>query len=221
MDTLKGRRIVVTAGRGRLGRVITRRLHGAGATVATIDREEEEVATSLQFEADLTDEAAVSDCFSRILGRIGQMDALIHTVGTWSAWPILEHSLADWQRLLDTNLTSAFLCFREAARHMVQHGGGRLIAFSSGPGADRGVGGQAAYAAAKAGVMRLAEAMADELEGKRVTTHVIAPSTILFDGDEDQPGVQAGVLADLCITLLGPEGDALNGSTVRAYGRRR
>lgn len=216
---LAGKRIVVTASRGRLGRALTRSMNAEGATVATIDRSGEEDAAGLEFIAELTDERAVEEVFARVESAIGPFDALIHTVGTWAAWPSLEHSLADWRRMMDTNLTSAFLCFREAGKRMVRHGGGRLIAFASSQGADRAIGGQAAYAAAKAGLIRLAESMADELEPGHVTTHVIAPSVILFDGEEDQPGVHASELAALCKMLLGPAGAALSGSTLRAYGR--
>ncbi len=218
---LDGKRIVVTASRGRLGAVITRFMHSAGATVVTVDRSGDENPDGLQFVAELTDEQAVEALFDRIEHALGPFDALIHAVGSWAAWPILEHSLTDWRRLMDTNLTSAFLTFREAGKRLSRHGGGRLIAFASEQGADRAIGGQAAYAAAKAGLIRLAEAMADELEASHVTTHIIAPSVILFDGEEDErSGVHATELAALCAMLMGPAGDALSGATLRAYGRQ-
>lgn len=211
--------IVVTAGRGRLGRTFTRVFQEHGATVVTIDRSRPAEGADHAFIADLAYEPDVEACFRKIDEAVGRIDALVHTAGTWAMTPLAETSLADWRALLDANLTTAFLCFREAARRMAAQGGGRLIGFSAGQGADRGTAKQGAYAAAKGGVIRLVEAAAAEFADRGVTAHAIAPSTILYgDEDDDAKGVPAEALADACRYLIGPAGDAHNGAVLRAYG---
>lgn len=242
---LSGRVVVVTGAAGRLGRRVVARMLEGGARVAALDRDEDALmqgqATAAarehvrSYAADATDEAAVRDAFARIREDSGRIDALVHTVGTWAARPLLETSLDEWEGLVRLNLSSAFLCFREAARHMQEQateeqaerdepGGaaGRLIGIASGQGADRGAARQGAYSASKAGVIRLVEAAADELEGTGITAHAIAPSMILF-GDEDagQEGVPAAHVARLCAYLCTDAGAALNGATLRAYGTLR
>lgn len=221
-----GKHIVVTGAAGRLGRRVVRHFAQKGATIAAIVRSEEEAhqipfpedAEGWAYPADVTQEQFVAACFQQIGSQFGHIDALIHTVGGWGMRPFLETELSQWEELLQLNLTSAFLCFREAAR-LMQGQGGRLIGIASAQGADRGAAQQAAYSASKAGIVRLVEAVAAEFEGEGITAHAIAPSTILFDGQSDVPGVSADEIVRLCEMLLSPAGEALNGATLRAYGR--
>lgn len=167
--------------------------------------------------ADAANEAEVTACFRQIGLTHGGADVLVHTVGTWSGKPFMDTSLSEWDAMMRTNLTSAFLCFREALR-LMEGRSGRLIAFASAQGADLARPQQAAYSAAKAGVIRLVESVAAELEGTAVTAHAIAPSSILYAETTGQKGVRAEDLADLCVYLCSPAGAALNGKTLRAYG---
>lgn len=125
----------------------------------------------------------------------------------------METRLASWEKMVSVNLTSAFLCFREAVRNMDD--GGTLIAITSRQGADRAVAGQAAYSASKAGIIRLVEAVADEHGSRGINAHAIGPSTILFDEQGD--GVRASELVTLAVYLT-DHGASLNGATLRAYG---
>ncbi|NNF57066.1 MAG: SDR family NAD(P)-dependent oxidoreductase [Rhodothermaceae bacterium] len=219
LPDLSSTTVVLTGACGRLGRVVTQHLVDAGATVAGLDTQEREpLAEGVRlFTADLTGEDAVVAVFDRIRAEIGSVGALIHTVGMWDGQPFAETSFADWNRVMQVNLTSAFLTFREAARHM-QDTGGRLVGIASRQGVERGVGKQAAYSMAKAGVMRLVEAVADEYEG-HITAAAVAPSTILF-GEEDAEvkGVAVDDVAALCVYLCGPGGSVHNGTVLRAYG---
>lgn len=222
--SLEGKVVVITGAAGRLGRRMTRAFAEKGAAVAAVDVEGDipfpEGAEGQPFTADLLDEAKVEACFQQIQEALGPADVLVHTVGGWAAKPLLETSLSDFEKLLQVNLTSAFLCFREAARQM-EGRGGRLIGIASGQGADEGAAEQYAYSASKAGVMRLVEAAADEFEGTGITAHAIAPSVILFDGEAGRKGVPAERLVDLALYLCLPAGEALNGDTLRAYGTAR
>jgi 3-oxoacyl-[acyl-carrier protein] reductase len=222
---LEGKTVVVTGAAGRLGRLLAEHLARDGATIVALVRNEAEAqdipfpeeAEGWAFPVDLADERLVAATFGQIGQQFGAIDALIHAAGGWASHPLLETTLDQWDDQLRRNLTSTFLCFREAARLMTGRRG-RLIAFAAGQGVDRGPAQQAAYAAAKAGVARLVEATAAELAGTGITAHAIAPSSILYDAGGEAKGVSAVELLRLCRFLLTPAGDALNGSTLRAYG---
>lgn len=215
---MKGNVVVITGASGRLGRHILAAYQEAGATIVTMDRTPlESGAAALSIQLDATSETSVQTAFKKVATELGRIDTLVHTIGTWDGRPILETSLEKWQFMISLNLTSAFLCFKEALRHM--HGkSGRLIGIASGQGADRGASKQGPYSASKGGLIRLAESIAAEYQDSGITAHAIAPSTLLFDGDEKGPGVFAKDVASLCVYLSGPAGHALNGATLRAYG---
>lgn len=221
---LSGKTIVVTGASGTLGHALLDAFAATRATIAAIVPSEADAhritpppgADLWAFPADVTNEAAVRDAFDGIAEQFGGLHALVHAVGGWAAAPLLDTSLDEWRRLLDLNLTSTFLCFREAARRMTGQRG-HLIAIASRQGADRAPAEQAAYGASKAGVIRLVESVAAEFQG-HLTAHAIAPSMLTSDGSES--GVSAAQIAELCVTLCGPTADALNGATLRAYGRK-
>jgi len=223
MPDLANHVVVVNGAAGRLGRVVCAHLAAAGATVVAVDREApeppdagERPARFVGVAADVTDESGVRHAFA-VAAESGPITGLIHTVGMWAGAPLAETGLDAWETLLRVNLTSAFLAFREASRRMAD--GGRLVAIASGQGADRGVAEQAGYSASKAGVVRLVESATAELAPRGITAAAVAPSTILF-GDEDPgtPGVAVDEIAALCVRLLGPDGAAHAGETIRAYG---
>lgn len=220
--------VIITGAAGRLGSYVVDRFAEEGAAIAAVVLDDEEARSvelpdddiSRTFVADTTDEEAVGEAFDRIGANYDHVNALVHTVGGWDACPLLQTKLVDFDGLVRLNLHSAFLCFREAAR-LMQRRGGRLIGFASGQGADAGVSEQIAYSAGKAGVVRLVEAVADEYNGTGLTAHAIAPSLILFDGEEGDEGTHASQIADLCVYLCTDAGDALNGAVLRTYGTLR
>lgn len=236
-DASSGLPVAAIAGAdGRLGSRLVDGYRQHGYRVAALTRGSE-VEGAQQFTVDVTDEASVEKVFADVQAAFGRMDVFIQTVGGWGMSPFLETSLSDWRSLVELNLTSTFLCFREAARHMRavgsgveqrRSGTGRLIAISSRQGAVRGVAQQAAYSASKAGVVRLVEAVAAEFATDSApygpTAHVLAPSTILFDNDTDAArasgeGVPVEDLVETCLFLSSPAGASLNGATLTAFGR--
>lgn len=219
---LSGRVVVVTGAAGRLGRVVADHLAAAGARVAGVDRAPHDVG-DLAATADVTDPDSTAAAFARAAEALGEPDGVVHTVGMWAGQPFAETALADWQTVMDVNLTSTFVVFQAAVRRMLAAGGsGQLVALASGQGADKGVAQQAAYSASKAGVVRLVEAVAAEYRAQDLTAAAVAPSMILF-GDEDDGarGVDVGEVARLCVTLCGPAGNVHSGSVLRAYGSMR
>lgn len=223
-SSMEDRIVVVTGAGGRLGQRLVGAYTDAGATVAGVDQRAEDIpapagATVDTYGADLTSERSVTACFAEIADAHGRIDVLIHTVGMWGMAPFHETSLEDWRTMMDVNLTSAFLCFREGVKHMRAHGG-QIIGMASAQGADGGAGQQPGYSAAKAGIVRLVEAITEEYADDEITAHAIAPSMLLFGEEEPgTAGVAAEHIVDLALYLSDPaRGQALNGSVLRAYG---
>ncbi|MDT0630285.1 SDR family NAD(P)-dependent oxidoreductase [Rubrivirga sp. S365] len=220
---LTDRVVVVTGAAGRLGRVVVDQLEDAGARVASLDQDPSGAAGALVLKADVTDEHSVAEAFGTVAERMGTPDAVVHTVGMWDGRPFAETTLAEWRAVLDVNLTSVFIVFREAVRRMAAAGvPGHLVGVASGQGVDRGAPEQAAYSASKAGVLRLVESVAAEHRDAEITATAVAPSLILFgDEPEDARGVDVAEVAGLCVTLCGTAGTIHNGSVMRAYGSMR
>ena len=221
--SLEEKHIVLTGSTGRLGKQIVATFKDTGASLITVDRSinmelvEENEHILLATVANVTEESSVVDCFGHIVDETGVPDMVIHTIGGWDGRPFLDTPLEKWQFMLNLNLTSSFLVFREAIRHMKDKGGS-LVGITSAQGADHGVGEQAAYSATKGGLTRLIESIAEEYKGTGITAHAIAPSTILYEEPYDNSGVPAKDLAQLCVYLASGAGPSLNGATLRAYG---
>jgi 3-oxoacyl-[acyl-carrier protein] reductase len=216
--------VVITGASGRLGRALLPAFAEHGARVAAVTRREdndlqrlaeasERIAT---FIADATDEESVRRCFGEIAERCGSINVLVHAVGRWEARAFLEVESRDWDALLRQNLFSAFLCFREAVRR-ISATGGRLIGIASAQGADRARPEQAAYAASKAGLIRLVESVDDELQDRGIRAFVIAPSFIQYDQKVGADGVTVADLVEIILFLCTPAADLLGGHVIRAY----
>lgn len=226
-NSFQGKIVAVTGAAGRLGQRFAVRFAELGAVIVAVVRDEQEAmnipfppeAEGWAFPVDVTNEEMVSTCFAQVGQQFGRIDVLVHSVGAWGMQPLADTSLDMWKQMMDVNLTSAFLCMREAAKLMNQ--GGRIIGMTSEQGADHGKAQQAAYGAAKAGLIRLVEAVADEYAPMGVTAHALAPSTILYGEEDDGAGVSADDLVDMALYLCGPAGIAHNGSTLRMYGTAR
>lgn len=217
--------LVVTGANGRLGRRLVDTLDAHESyrivpVVRTSDQaarlERELSGIDAVYSADVTERASVSRCLRRISDEYGSVYGVVHAVGAWAETPVEEGDPEAWISLLEVNLTSTYLVFRAVLRHL--EGEGRLIAFTSQQGADRGEGGQSAYSAAKAGVLRLVESVSRETRDE-VSVHAVAPSFIRFDSGEASPeGVEPERIVETCRFLLGPNGPAFDGQVLRAYG---
>ena len=210
--------VVITGTSGRLGRVAAREFQKAGYRVVGLERSIPDGSPIPVLTADVTSDASVTEAFDRISAEHGTPSVILHTVGMWSMAPLAETTLSEWQTMMDVNLTSSFLVFREGARRMSGKGG-TLIAISSQQGSVRGTAQQAAYSASKAGVVRLVEAVAAEYADEGIRAHAVAPSMILFGGEEEgTKGVMAEELAAHFLYLASPAGASLNGSVLKAFG---
>jgi len=224
LSDLRGRVVVVTGASGRLGQAVVQTLAQAGATVAAVVFSEEEAQKIIfppeapegwAYLCDVTDEGSVYHTFSSIYQELGPIYGLVHTVGSWASAPFASATLEHWYEQMMLNLTSTFLCFRSAIP-MVAPVRGHLIAIASRQGAEKGVAEQAAYSAAKAGVIRLVESVADEHKGV-LGAYTIAPS-VLLTNENTGAGVTTLAIAEVCLSLLLDDQHTLSGNVLKAYG---
>jgi meso-butanediol dehydrogenase/(S,S)-butanediol dehydrogenase/diacetyl reductase len=181
---LTGKRVVVTGGTSGIGEATSRRFLDEGARVAAIAVGADEVATAAEripgIEAllcDVADAAAVEDAFAKIDELLGGIDVLVANAGISIRKPFLEIDPADWQRVLDVNLTGVFHCAQQAARRMIAGSGGVILMTAS----TNGLTGHKYYAdynASKAGVILLARTMALEL-APSVRVNAVCPGYVL------------------------------------------
>jgi gluconate 5-dehydrogenase len=186
---LSGRVALVTGAGSGLGAVFAEALAEAGASVVCVGRRFERVqqtaqqlgaigCQSLAVSADVTDEAAVAGMIARTVERFGKLDILVNNAGTAVVGPPETISLADWQRVVDVNLTGVFLCAREAAKAMIAAGtGGRIINIASilGAVASEPVP-AAAYDATKGAVVNLTRDLAVHWAPKGILVNAIGPA---------------------------------------------
>jgi len=129
---------------------------------------------------DIADAKALAAAVEKVAETHGRLDCLVNNAGITKDGLILRMDDEDFDSVIDTNLKSAFVAIRTAARPMMRSKGGRIINISSVSGV-AGNAGQANYAASKAGLIGLSKSVAKELAGKNITCNVVAPGFITTD----------------------------------------
>ena len=188
---LTGRTALVTGGSRGLGRAIAQGLAQAGAALVlngTDPGRLAEAAAALRSEGhtvhaarfDVTDEAAVVAAFADLDARGIAVDVLVNNAGIQFRRPMVDLDTADWQRVLDTNLTGAFVVGREAARRMIPRGAGKIVNIGSlTSAAARAT--VAPYTVAKGGIKMLTQAMTAEWAQHGIQANAIGPGYMLTD----------------------------------------
>ena len=174
MRGLAGKRVVVTGGTSGIGEATSRRFLEEGAHVVSLSLDPHDSPPGLvALQCDVADASQVASAFE----EIGDVDVLIANAGISIRKPFLEIDQADWQRVLDVNLTGVFNCAQRAARRMNAADGGVILMTAS----TNGLTGHSFYAdynASKAGVILLARTMARELAPK-VRVNAVCPGYVL------------------------------------------
>ena len=155
-----------------LGAASAERFAAEGATVVGVD------LRGATLEADVSDEASIEAAVAETVSRHGRIDVLYANAGVASVGQVHETSLAEWQRVLDVNLTGVFLTARAVLADMLARGSGSILLQSS-ISAVSGYRSLAAYSAAKGGVVALARQMAADYSERGVRVNAITPGTVV------------------------------------------
>ena len=240
MFDLSGKAALVTGASGGIGGAVARALHGAGARVALSGTREaplRELAEALGERAhvlpcDLSDPAAVDALPKAAASAMGSLDVLVNNAGITRDQLFMRMSDEEWSSVIDVNLTAAMRLSRGALRGMMKARWGRIVGVGSIVGAT-GNPGQAAYAAAKAGMVAMNKSLAYEVASRGVTVNTVAPGfigTAMTDKlDEGQRGaildrIPAGrmgtgdEIAAAVLYLASPEAGYVTGATLHVNG---
>ena len=189
---LAGQVALVTGASRGIGAAIARELASAGATVVVNYASSPEAASAVVSEitaaggqawahqANVADEEQVEAMVKEVLAKEGRLDVLVNNAGITRDGLLMRMKTADWQSVLDLNLTGVFLCTRAVSRSMLKARSGRIINITSVVGL-MGNPGQANYSAAKAGLIGLTRSSAAEFASRGVTVNAVAPGFIESD----------------------------------------
>jgi 2-deoxy-D-gluconate 3-dehydrogenase len=246
MFDLSGKVAVVTGGNGGIGLGMARGLAQAGAAVIIAARDKEKSRAALRdlqtrgasaaaVETDVTDEKSVAAMVDAALERGGRLDILVNNAGTNIRRPAHELSAADWHKVLDTNLTSAFLCSKAAYPAMKRNGGGKIINIGS-MMSIFGASFAPAYAASKAGIVQFTKSIACAWARDNIQANAVLPGWIETDltrrARQEVPGLNENVLrrtpagrwgviddmAGVAVFLASPASDFITGAAIPVDG---
>jgi 2-dehydro-3-deoxy-D-gluconate 5-dehydrogenase len=243
---LTGRVAVVTGGNGGIGLGMAKGLAAAGAAVVVAARNPEKGAaagTDLSASGgsgaviplDVTDETSCRAMVEKTLARFGRLDILVNNAGTSIRKPAESYSTAEWQQVLDTNLTGAFFCSQAAHPAMKEGGGGKIINIGS-MMSIFGAGYAAPYAASKGALVLLTKSLAAAWAQDNIQVNAVLPGWIDTEltraARREVPGLNSRVLArtpagrwgvpedlaGIAVFLAAPASDFVTGAAIPVDG---
>jgi len=246
MFDLSGKVAVVTGGNGGIGLGMARGLAGAGAAVVIAARDKEKSraavrdleargASACAIESDITDEKSVAAMVDATLERCGRLDILVNNAGTNIRRPAHELGTADWHEVVDTNLTSAFLCSKAVYPAMQRNGGGKIISIGS-MMSIFAASFAPAYAASKAGIVQFTKSIACAWARDNIQANAVLPGWIDTEltrrARAEVPGLNENVLrrtpagrwgaiddlAGIAVFLASPASDFITGAAIPVDG---
>ena len=186
--SLSGRVALVTGASQGIGRTCALKLASQGATVAAVARNQEKLDELVKeivaaggkastFSLDVANEEQIKSVFKDALAQLGKIDILINNAGITKDTLIMRMKRADWDAVINTNLTSAYLCTQQVISSMLKQRWGRVINITSVFG-QTGQAGQTNYSSSKAGLIGLTMALAREVASRNITCNAVAPGFI-------------------------------------------
>ncbi len=209
IDPSPRRVAIVTGGAKGIGRATVLAFAREGALPVLFDRDPEALDEAhetlarqgiehLALPVDVTDEAAVDAAFGQVMSRYERVDVLVNNAGIALRRPTIDLSSADWQTVIDVNLTAVFLCSRAAARVMIPAGRGAIVNVSSIMGlSGGGLYPNVSYQSSKGAIVNMTRALAVEWAAQGIRVNAVAPTwarTELTRGLFGDAGLMARVL---------------------------
>ena len=185
---LSGRVALVTGASQGIGRACALKLAESGAAVAAAARNQDKLNELVQqitgsggkaaaFPLDVAEEEQIKAGCKAVIGQFGKIDILVNNAGITRDQLVMRMKRADWDAVLNTNLTSAYLCIQQVIGSMLKQRWGRIINVTSVFG-QMGQAGQANYASSKAGLIGLTMAIAREVASRNITCNAVAPGFV-------------------------------------------
>src|ERR1700685_638591 len=186
--SLSGRVALVTGASQGIGRACALKLAESGASVAVAARNQEKLEELVReitasgggaaaFPIGVADEEQIKTACKAAIGQFGKIDILVNNAGITKDQLVMRMKRSDWDSVLSTNLTSAYLCIQHVTSSMLKQRWGRIINITSVFG-QMGQAGQANYSASKAGLIGLTMAIAREVASRNITVNAVAPGFI-------------------------------------------
>ena len=217
MTNLSGKVAIVTGASRGIGRTVASALASRGALVVAAARGDHAAATVADILAEgqqaevasleVTDAGSIDAMIAMVLERHRRIDVLVNNAGMTRDQLLLRMKRDDWDQVIATNLTGAFVCSQAVLKPMLKQRGGRIINISSVVG-QTGNAGQANYAASKAGLIGFTKALAREVASRSITVNVVAPGLIETDMTKALPDTtREGWVARIPLGRLGTAAD--------------
>lgn len=229
---MKGKQVLLTGGTGGLGLGVTPAVLAQGGDVTIPYRSLKDVErlkgilspadiARIKFiPANLQDEASVK----QVINSMMRVDVLIHLVGGFSMGKTHEYSFDSWKHEFELNLNTTFLTCKYSLKRMLENGYGRIVTVGSRAGVEP-AGNLAAYSAAKAGVIALTKAIADETKGTNITANTVLPSVIDTPTNREAMGaenadkwVKPESIAEVICFLASEAAKDVRGAAIPVYG---
>ena len=225
---MQGKIVIVTGASGALGKVVVASALAKGAKVAAIDHAASATKpTAERIElggVDLTDATQAGKAIDAAAAHFGRLDALVNIAGGFSFETAIDGDPKTWQRLYALNVLTALNASRSAIPHLTASSAGRIVNVGA-MGAIQAGAGMGPYAASKAGVHRLTEALAAEWKGK-ITVNAVLPSTIdtaanraSMPNADFSKWVRPEELAEVILFLASDAASAVTGALLPVQGR--
>jgi NAD(P)-dependent dehydrogenase (short-subunit alcohol dehydrogenase family) len=226
---LAGRAVVVTGGFGALGTAVGEALSQAGCGVALVGRGRAGAALPSGALAlagvDLGDAAATRDAMDRAERHFGRLDGLVNVAGGFEWEKVEGGRIETWDAMFAINVRTAVIASQAALPHLLARGSGRIVNVGAAAAGQAALG-MGAYAAAKSGVARLTEAMAEEFKDRGITVNAVLPSILDTPANRaDMPKadparwVSPQALARVVLFLLSDDAAPITGALIPVKGR--